>query len=215
MGFNRAMLFNVGATEALKQHDYQCFIFHDVDLMPEDDRNIYSCPVQPRHMSVAIDTFMYQLPYDGIFGGVSAMKLEHFRQVNGFSNKYLGWGGEGDDMRNRLVSKKLYISRYPANIARYKMLGHAKQKVNSDRFKILYTGAKRMDTDGYNSLVYKRVQLTLYLIVDYQHGGTIYLFIRACFAQFCNYYFKNKIGCDEEKDMLILYETITPFLPIL
>ena len=25
-------------------------------------------------------------------------------------------GGEDDDMRNRLVSKKLYISRYPANI---------------------------------------------------------------------------------------------------
>ena len=69
-------------------------------------------------MSVAIDTFGYQLPYDGIFGGVSAMKVEHFRQVNGFSNKYWGWGAEDDDMRNRLVSKKLYISRYPANIAR-------------------------------------------------------------------------------------------------
>jgi len=172
--FNRAMLFNVGAAEALKQYDYQCFVFHDVDLMPEDDRNIYSCPVQPRHMSVAIDTFMYQLPYDGIFGGVSAMKLEHFRQVNGFSNKYWGWGGEDDDMGDRLVSKKLYISRYPANIARYKMLSHTKNKVNPDRFKILYSGAKRMDSDGYNSLVYKRVQLRKYklytwVLVDLPH----------------------------------------------
>ena len=54
------------------------------------------------------------------------------------------------------------------------MLGHAKQKVNSDRFKILYTGAKRMDTDGYNSLVYKRVQLRKYklytwVLVDLPH----------------------------------------------
>ena len=46
--FNRAMLLNVGAAEAVRQHDYTCFIFHDIDLLPEDDRNLYTCPVQPR-----------------------------------------------------------------------------------------------------------------------------------------------------------------------
>jgi hypothetical protein len=66
------------------------------------------------------------LPYDDIFGGVSAMSVDHFRQVNGFSNIFWGWGGEDDDMSNRLRQKKLYISRYPANIARYKMLRHNK-----------------------------------------------------------------------------------------
>jgi len=173
--FNRAMLFNVGAAEALKQHDYQCFIFHDVDLIPEDDRNIYSCPVQPRHMSVAIDTFMYKLPYEGIFGGVSAMTKNHFKQVNGFSNKFWGWGGEDDDMRNRLTAKKLYVSRYPANIARYKMLHHKKSKeVNPDRYKYLFSGAKRMDQDGYNSVKYKRIDLKLHrlytwVLVDLPH----------------------------------------------
>jgi hypothetical protein len=55
--FNRAMLMNAGAAEALKSYDYQCLIFHDVDLLPEDDRNLYSCPVQPRHMSVAINRY--------------------------------------------------------------------------------------------------------------------------------------------------------------
>ena len=116
--FNRAMLLNVGAAEALKSYDFQCFIFHDVDLLPEDDRNLYTCPVQPRHMSVAINNFLYRLPYDDIFGGVSAMTVDQFRQVNGFSNMFWGWGGEDDDMSNRLRQKKLYISRYPANIAR-------------------------------------------------------------------------------------------------
>lgn len=51
---------NVGFVEAMKIRPFDCFIFHDVDLLPEDDRNIYSCPDQPRHMSVAVDIFRYK-----------------------------------------------------------------------------------------------------------------------------------------------------------
>jgi beta-1,4-galactosyltransferase 1 len=48
--FNRGALFNVGFIEALKLYPFNCFIFHDVDLLPEDSRNIYRCVNQPRHM---------------------------------------------------------------------------------------------------------------------------------------------------------------------
>lgn len=58
--FNRAALLNVGFLEALKLHQWDCFIFHDVDLIPLDDRNLYRCPEQPRHMSVAVDTMGYK-----------------------------------------------------------------------------------------------------------------------------------------------------------
>ena len=58
--FNRAMLFNIGYAEAIKQYDFECLIFHDVDLIPEDDRNSYGCPQNPRHMSVAVDKFNYK-----------------------------------------------------------------------------------------------------------------------------------------------------------
>lgn len=58
--FNRAMLMNVGFVEALKIDSYDCFIFHDIDLLPEDDRNLYTCPTQPRHMSAAVDIFNYR-----------------------------------------------------------------------------------------------------------------------------------------------------------
>ena len=51
---------NVGFVEALKLDHFHCFVFHDVDLVPEDDRNMYSCPSQPRHMSVAIDEMGYK-----------------------------------------------------------------------------------------------------------------------------------------------------------
>lgn len=92
--FNRAKLMNIGFVEALKIYDWDCFIFHDVDLLPMDDRNLYNCPTQPRHMSVAIDTFKWQLPYSSIFGGVSSMTTKQFKSVNGFSNSYFGWGGD-------------------------------------------------------------------------------------------------------------------------
>jgi hypothetical protein len=92
--FNRAKLMNIGFVEALKVYDWDCFIFHDVDLLPMDDRNLYNCPTQPRHMSVAIDTFKFQLPYSSIFGGVSSMTTKQFKSVNGFSNSYFGWGGK-------------------------------------------------------------------------------------------------------------------------
>jgi len=58
--FNKARIMNIAFVEALRQHAFQCFIFHDVDLIPEDDRNMYSCPPQPRHMSVAIDEMGYK-----------------------------------------------------------------------------------------------------------------------------------------------------------
>ncbi|XP_014214357.1 beta-1,4-N-acetylgalactosaminyltransferase bre-4 [Copidosoma floridanum] len=153
--FNRATLMNIGFVEALKERPFDCFIFHDVDLLPENDKNIYNCPKQPRHMSMAIDTFNYRLPYADLFGGVSAMRTEHFRLVNGFSNMFWGWGGEDDDMANRLKFHKLHISRYPKDIAQYKMLVHKKEKANPKRYDVLKNGRKRFLTDGLNSLQYE------------------------------------------------------------
>ena len=51
---------NIGFTEALKLEKYDCFIFHDVDLIPENDRNLYYCDDQARHLSSAIDEMRYQ-----------------------------------------------------------------------------------------------------------------------------------------------------------
>lgn len=75
----------------------ECFIFHDVDLVPEDDRTFYSChSTFPRHLSVGVDKFNYILPYDYLVGGVFAITREHYRIINGYSNTYWGWGAEGN-----------------------------------------------------------------------------------------------------------------------
>ncbi|XP_018026698.2 beta-1,4-N-acetylgalactosaminyltransferase bre-4-like [Hyalella azteca] len=159
--FNRATLMNIGALESVKLYPYDCLVFHDIDLLPEDDRNLYACREQPLHLSVAVDTLGYTLPYESIFGGAGAISVEQFRRVNGFSNKFWGWGGEDDDMANRIKHHGLSISRNPANISRYTMIRHYKDKPNPHRFEMLRSGRSRYASDGLNSLKYRVLDVQL------------------------------------------------------
>ncbi|PIO72046.1 N-acetyllactosaminide 3-alpha-galactosyltransferase [Teladorsagia circumcincta] len=59
--FNRGKLLNVGYMEAKKLYGWECYVFHDVDLLPEDDRNLHTCPSNnPRHLAVAMNKFGYK-----------------------------------------------------------------------------------------------------------------------------------------------------------
>jgi len=96
--FNRAKLMNIGINESSPKSDY--IIFHDVDLLPASDVN-YSFPDQEvEHMAWEIVGF--PLPYPTNFGGVTKVSKKAMLLVNGFSNLYWGWGGEDDDLRERL-----------------------------------------------------------------------------------------------------------------
>ncbi|XP_012872237.1 PREDICTED: uncharacterized protein LOC105986045 [Dipodomys ordii] len=129
--FNRAKLLNVGFLEALKEDAaYDCFIFSDVDLVPMDDRNLYRCGDQPRHFAIAMDKFGFRLPYAGYFGGVSGLSKTQFLRINGFPNEYWGWGGEDDDIFNRISLTGMKISRPDIRIGRYRMIKHDRDKHN-------------------------------------------------------------------------------------
>lgn len=58
--FNKGRVMNAGFLEARKIYEFDCVIFHDVDLIPEHDGNLYECGDQPRHLSVAVDTMNYK-----------------------------------------------------------------------------------------------------------------------------------------------------------
>ncbi|XP_060769050.1 beta-1,4-galactosyltransferase 4 isoform X2 [Neoarius graeffei] len=128
--FNRAKLLNIGYLEALKDFNWDCFIFHDVDLVPENDHNLYMCEAQPKHLVVGRNSTGYKLRYKGYFGGVTAMSKEQFAKVNGFPNTYWGWGGEDDDLRIRVQLQGMKIVRPPAIIARYTMVFHQRDNGN-------------------------------------------------------------------------------------
>ncbi|XP_043854467.1 beta-1,4-galactosyltransferase 3-like [Dromiciops gliroides] len=156
--FNRAKLLNVGFKEAMKEQNWRCIYFHDVDLIPEDDRNIYGCSAFPIHAAVAIDKFQYELPYQTYFGGVTALRPTHYVKINGFPNNYWGWGGEDDDIASRLFLNKLLISRPPAVFGRYHMLKHSQDKgneANPERFNLLSSTHLRWRYNGMNTLIYR------------------------------------------------------------
>ncbi|NXS70385.1 B4GT4 galactosyltransferase, partial [Pandion haliaetus] len=156
--FNRAKLLNVGYLEALKEANWDCFIFHDVDLVPENDFNIYMCDRQPKHLVVGRNNTGYRLRYRGYFGGVTALTKDQFSKVNGFSNNYWGWGGEDDDLRIRVEMQKMRVVRPSADVARYTMIFHKRDhgnEENGERMKLLRQVSRTWKTDGLNSCSYK------------------------------------------------------------
>lgn len=156
--FNRGKLFNIGYREVTMRSLAGCFIFHDVDLLPENINNIYGCTSCPRHMSSSINVFNYNLPYYRIFGGAIAMTRRQFHEINGFSNMFYGWGGEDDDMYNRVQNGGYRVCRYQSYVSRYIMLTHNKETPNENRITILRNGPKRFKTDGVNSVTYQLIK---------------------------------------------------------
>lgn len=108
--FNRAKLMNVGFDYATKDLDYwksqgkkpDCFIFHDVDLLPEDLKNLYGCfGYQANHMCDKFDKYQYKTQYipGGVVssGGVISVPFWQYKTINGHANRYFGWGFEDHD----------------------------------------------------------------------------------------------------------------------
>lgn len=95
--FNRGMLLNIGFLEA-KRHrcDYVCF--HDVDMLPS--KVDYGYSDVPIHLATVLVTSKNKNKpiFDQYFGGVTLFPSEVFEKINGYSNKYWGWGFEDDDL---------------------------------------------------------------------------------------------------------------------
>jgi len=47
--------------------------------------------------------------FDTYFGGVTMFTVDDFEKIDGYSNKYWGWGYEDDDLLLRCVKKKLKL----------------------------------------------------------------------------------------------------------
>jgi hypothetical protein len=96
--FNRGQLLNVGYTFAKDSNcDYVCF--HDVDMLPHDVD--YSYSEVPLHLATDFlleDGEKKREFFEEYFGGVTLFPIEDFKKINGYSNKYWGWGYEDTEL---------------------------------------------------------------------------------------------------------------------
>ncbi|KAJ0174769.1 hypothetical protein K1T71_009877 [Dendrolimus kikuchii] len=124
--FNKGALYNIGFLESQRYgRDWQCYIFHDVDLLPMDERILYSCPRKPTHMSAAVE-----------------------------SHGYDNLSADSDKFRHRLQAKRLPMLRYNKSIARYAALPHEKNIINDKRYAALYSAKKRFRKEGLRTVRY-------------------------------------------------------------
>uniref|UniRef100_A0A8B9JJJ3 UDP-Gal:betaGlcNAc beta 1,4- galactosyltransferase, polypeptide 4 n=1 Tax=Astyanax mexicanus TaxID=7994 RepID=A0A8B9JJJ3_ASTMX len=124
--FNRAKLLNVGYLEALKDFNWDCFIFHDVDLVPENDQNLYRCEDQPKHLVVGRNSTGYRY----------VLNMLYFRvQLQGM----------------KIIRPPAKIGRYTMVFHKR----DSGNEVNKDRMRLLGRATKMWKKDGLNSCTYQ------------------------------------------------------------
>lgn len=100
--WNKGLLFNAAVTELGDKYDY--YILHDVDFIPNPTVN-YSPTDLPCLLSTECSQFNYTHMYPTFFGGVVGIPKEMYYLINGFSNKFRGYGGEDDLLYNSFIQK--------------------------------------------------------------------------------------------------------------
>ncbi|WP_207461656.1 galactosyltransferase-related protein [Azospirillum sp. SYSU D00513] len=165
--FNRGALKNVGFLLGEGWSGYSCL--HDVDYLPlEADysrvevptpilgHGVEKRPVAPGRSDRTVTTDVEQT-----MGGVLLMPNQVFRQIDGYSNQYWGWGYEDFDFSLRIRARNLPTGR---RMGRFEPLDHdndgftleatpsAISLVNRRVFRELWSNGKLPAGDGLSSL---------------------------------------------------------------
>ena len=131
--FNKGFLFNVGFDIAMTDHNPppEYFILHDVDQIPLDPLNDYSYREQATKLIATTKRKKTRLgDYEdrplgkSNVGGVLLIPSSVYQKVNGYSNKFGGWGLEDNNMAQRLRHAGEKHKILEPSIGRYQELYH-------------------------------------------------------------------------------------------
>jgi len=188
--FARGWLFNVGLAVANRdkktckdlQHwprseVSECVVVQDIDYLPEEGVNYNQCKM-PTQLSSEIDRYNWGVPYLQSAGGIVAMSAIDWSKINGFSNKYVGWGGEDDELHTRVkINGLLWEGKHLRRPAKGKgrfsgeymhSFDHTRRiadplayAANMALLEDIKSGSDRWKTDGLSSLKFRILDRTV------------------------------------------------------
>ncbi len=161
--FNRGLLLNAGFDIASKKKDYDYYIFHDVDSLPDSTllKNYYYKGNKIIHY--ASPYLGYKYTFSDFFGGIIGMNKETFEKINGFPNNFFGWGGEDDALYNHIALSN-YKEVYRPQIGSYLLLDHdkpTKDEINKHKMYNILKDLKYWNIYGYKDIPH------LYILQDH------------------------------------------------
>jgi hypothetical protein len=157
--FNRGALLNIGFKMAQKE-SYDVYIFHDVDLIsPKEIRKVYSYELsEPIHIA---SLWKEKYTFSDFMGGIISFSEKTYNLVNGYPNKFYGWGGEDDALYNRMVTNDIAIGKIvteePIFITEmnHKNTSEIEELTNKNKKYNILNDLKNWKNDGLNTLKYK------------------------------------------------------------
>lgn len=218
--FNRGMLLNIGFTHA-KQMGCDYVVFHDVDMVPIDVDYTYSNI--PLHLSTNFkleEGEKDRTIFDEYFGGVTMFPINLFEEIDGYSNKYWGWGYEDNDLLLRCKEKfiplqKSKIKNYKPKTSALKLNGvnaHVKIKNTID-----YRNSFSIFVSFYPDKIYLNHtkdsdEFTVFSIPGYDFGISYTSFLRYNFCYFDSklnpYYINSNIKPNYKTNIIVVYDSI-------
>jgi hypothetical protein len=175
--FNIGKLKNIGFdylnNYANKNNKYDNYIFVDIDMIPDSKLINYFFKKTDSLNLLAINGTRYEDTSDKtrkrpFAGGMISCTGNIFKELNGYANNYIGWGGEDQDLLLRLseLNKPVYLPKEGAvidieeknNIT--KIFSDKKEELtkNDEREKLLYeknVNYKNFRNNGLSNLNYK------------------------------------------------------------
>jgi hypothetical protein len=149
--WNKGLLFNAAYKEFGKDCDY--LVLHDVDFLPVAGKVDYSFCECPTMIAGEASQFDYRLFYRDFFGGVVVLSKDHYEQVNGFSNRFKGYGGEDDHLKVSFTQKGILTK---VKSGRFECFAHPRPK-RSDHYRhnLSVLGAGRDFSEGLSTARYE------------------------------------------------------------
>jgi hypothetical protein len=194
--FNRGKLLNVGYKIACN-HNCDYFVFHDVDMLPINVD--YSYTDKPLHLATHLQENDYEISFFDYFGGVTLFNKADFEKINGYSNEYLGWGFEDDDLLIRCLESDLELDVEDSDNGEVEIFETFKFDGNNSYIELQAKTPSYLSNDFTLSVMVKPADVQINRNKDYDEypiisipGYNIGIFYNSFRRFFCQTFDKNK-----------------------